>query len=230
MAQHLSYKIHIVDGHEQIQFDKIAHNKDKDFLANLCYYYVFSPISQVFVRLSSGIFELMYGGISGEVLYRPFNSRLAFGADWNWVKQREFDGKFTFRKYNTGTGHLNIYYELPWYGILTSAHIGQYLAQDRGGTFIVSRKFDSGLRMGAWATLTNVPFEEFGEGSFDKGIFASIPFELLLMKSSKRHGRFGFRPLTRDGGQMVTVTSRLYDITADSSFGRVIDDWGRFLD
>ena len=192
--------------------------------------YVFSPISQVFVRLSSGIFELMYGGISSEVLYRPFNSRLAFGADWNWVKQREFDGKFTFRKYNTGTGHLNIYYELPWYGILTSAHIGQYLAQDRGGTFIVSRKFDSGLRMGAWATLTNVPFEEFGEGSFDKGIFASIPFELLLMKSSKRHGRFGFRPLTRDGGQMVTVTSRLYDITADSSFGRVIDDWGRFLD
>ena len=109
-------------------------------------------------------------------------------------------------------------------------HIGKYLARDPGGTFVTSREFDSGVRMGAWVTLTNVPAEEFGEGSFDKGIFVSIPFELFLMKSATGHGRLGFRPLTRDGGQMVHVGTRLYDLTADANLGRVVDDWDRVLD
>ena len=154
--------------------------------------YVFSPASQIFARLSAGLFEEMYGGISSEVLYRPFNSRLAIGAEFNWVRQRDFDVKFKFRNYNTGTGHFNIYYQWPWYRLLTSVHIGKYLARDPGGTFVTSREFDSGVRMGAWVTLTNVPAEEFGEGSFDKGIFVSIPFELFLMKSATGHGRLGF--------------------------------------
>ena len=70
--------------------------------------YVFSPASQIFARLSAGLFEEMYGGISSEVLYRPFNSRLAIGAEFNWVRQRDFDVKFKFRNYNTGTGHFNM--------------------------------------------------------------------------------------------------------------------------
>jgi len=192
--------------------------------------YVFSPASQIYARLSAGLFEEMYGGVSSEVLYRPFNSRLAIGAELNWVRQRDFDVKFNFRNYNTGTGHFNVYYEWPWYQLLTSVHIGKYLARDRGGTFATSREFDSGIRMGAWVTLTNVPFEEFGEGSFDKGIFLSIPFELFLMKSTTGHGQIGFRPLTRDGGQMVHVSTRLYDLTADANLGRVVDDWDRLLD
>ncbi|MBS38971.1 MAG: hypothetical protein CMO26_24000 [Thiotrichales bacterium] len=192
--------------------------------------YVFSPASQVFARLSAGLFEEMYGGVSSEILYRPFNSRLAIGAEFNWVRQREFDVKFKFRNYNTGTGHLNIYYQWPWYRLLTSMHIGKYLARDRGGTVVMSREFDSGVRMGAWVTLTNIPYEEFGEGSFDKGIYVSIPFELFLMKSTTGIGQLGFRPLTRDGGQMVHVSTRLYDLTADANLGRVVDDWDRLLD
>ncbi len=192
--------------------------------------YVFSPASQWYARLSAGLFEEMYGGVSTEVLYRPFNSRLALGAEFNWVRQREFDVKFKFRNYNTGTGHFNIYYQWPWYDMLTSVHLGKYLARDRGGTFVMSREFDSGIRMGAWVTLTNIPFEEFGEGSFDKGIFVSIPFELFLLQSTTKHGRLGFRPLTRDGGQMVHVSTRLYDLTADANLDRVVDDWDRLLD
>ena len=192
--------------------------------------YVFSPLRQVYARLSAGLFEDMYGGVSGEILYRPFDSRFAIGADFNWVRQREFDVKFKFRNYNTGTGHLNVYYQWPWYEFMTSLHVGKYLARDRGGTLIMSRRFDSGIRTGAWVTLTNVPFEEFGEGSFDKGIFISIPFDLFLMKSTTAQARFGFRPLTRDGGQMVHVGTRLYDLMGDANRDRVVHDWHRFLD
>jgi len=202
----------------------------EDALTSLYGDYVFSPYSQLFARLSAGLFEEMYGGVSSEVLYRPFNSRLALGAEFNWVRQREFDVKFKFRDYTTTTGHFNIYYQWPLYNILTSAHIGKYLARDRGGTFVTSREFDSGARVGAFVTLTNLPYEKFGEGSFDKGIFISIPLELFLMKSSTRYGGQGFRPLTRDGGQMVHVNSRLYDLTGNANLQRVVDDWDRFLD
>ncbi len=192
--------------------------------------YVFSPSRDFYTRISAGLFEEMYGGISSEVLYRPFNSRVAIGAEFNYVRQREFDVKLKFREFATGTGHVNAYYQWPQYNLVTSVHIGEYLAGDRGGTFIMSRGFDSGVRMGSWFTLTNVPFEEFGEGSFDKGIFVSIPFELFLLKSTPSHGRMGFRPLTRDGGQMLDVSTRLYDLTSDANLGRVVDDWGRLLD
>ena len=192
--------------------------------------YVFSPHTDLYGRLSAGLFEEMYGGINGEILYRPFNSRWAVGAEFSWVRQREFDVMLKFRNYSTGTGHFNIFYQWPHYNLLTSVHIGSYLARDRGGTIVTSREFDSGVRMGAWVTLTNLPFEDFGEGSFDKGIFVSIPLELFLMKSYIGHARFGFRPLTRDGGQMLHFTPRLYDLTANANLQRVVDDWNRFLD
>ena len=57
--------------------------------------------------------------------------------------------------------------------------------------------------MGAWATKTNVPAAIFGEGSFDKGIFFNVPFDAFMTRSSRITASFGWRPLTRDGGQKV---------------------------
>ena len=192
--------------------------------------YVFSPLKAVYARLSAGLFEEMFGGVGGEVLYRPFASRLALGAEWNWVRQRDFDASLKFRDYDTGTGHVNVYYQWPWYDVLSIVNVGRYLARDRGATFNVSREFDSGARMGAWFTLTDVSAEEFGEGSFDKGFFINIPFELLLPFSTTSSGHFAYRPLTRDGGQMVHVSTRLYDRTGGANLNTVARDWDRLMD
>ena len=51
---------------------------------------------------------------------------------------------------------------------------GEYLAGDVGYTIEFSRSFVSGVQFGAFATFTDVTFEQFGEGSFDKGIFFNI--------------------------------------------------------
>lgn len=192
--------------------------------------YVFSPVKEVYARLSAGLFEEMFGGVSGEVLYRPFASRLALGAEWNWVRQRDFDASLKFRDYDTGTGHVSVYYQWPWYDVLSIVNVGRYLARDRGATFNVSREFGSGARMGAWFTLTDVSAEEFGEGSFDKGFFINIPLELLLPFSTTNSGHFAYRPLTRDGGQMVHVSTRLYDRTGAANLHTVARDWVRFMD
>jgi hypothetical protein len=192
--------------------------------------YLFMPVQNLYGRLSAGIFEEMYGGYGGEFLYRPFESRLAVGFEANWVRQRAFDQRSTFLTYTVVTGHFNAYYDMPWYNLLGQIHIGQYLARDRGVTLQMSRRFDSGVRMGAYATFTNISFEQFGEGSFDKGFFITVPFDLFSSKSSQEHGAFGFAPLTKDGGQRLYIGPRLYDVVGGGNLSGVARDWNRFLD
>ena len=192
--------------------------------------YFFMVAPNVYTRVSWGIFEEMYGGYGGEVLYRPYGSRVAAGVDINWVRQRDFDQKFTYRNYKVTTGHVNLYWDIPFHGVLVEAHIGQYLAADRGATFQISRLFDSGVKAGAWATFTDVSFRRFGEGAFDKGFFVSLPFELFFTRSSTQRGAFSFRPLTKDGGQRLTIRPRLYDMTSGVNLDSVLRDWPTLLD
>lgn len=164
-------------------------------------------------RVSAGIFEEMFGGVAGEILYRPANPRWALGLNVNRVRQRDTDQRFSFRDYEVTTGHLTGYFEFPRPSILLKLSAGQYLAGDRGGTIDISRQFPNGIRIGIFATKTNVSAQQFGEGEFDKGIYFIMPLDALLPRSSTGSGSFLFRPLTRDGGQMVRDGRSLYDIT-----------------
>jgi hypothetical protein len=149
--------------------------------------------------------------------------------DVNRVRQRGFEQRLEFQTYKVTTGFLSFYYEIPYKGLLGVVSAGQYLAGDRGVTFDLSRRFDSGIRVGAWATLTTVPFNAFGEGSFDKGFYFVIPFELFLTNSTTASGVFGFRPLFRDGGQRVLLANRLIEVTGVASYGEVMRDWPQFF-
>lgn len=192
--------------------------------------YLLSPMPDVHTRFSVGYFEDMFGGFGGEVLYRPFGSRFASGLDINYVRQRDFNQRLTFRDYSVATGHVNLYYEIPYNDLLAQANIGRFLAGDVGTRFQISRVFAGGVRVGAWATFTDIPFAVFGEGSFDKGFFIVVPFDLLSVRSTTRSGAFSFRPLTKDGGQMLGITPRLYDVTAGGNLKALATDWDRFLD
>lgn len=187
--------------------------------------YIWSPASTVYARVSAGIFEEMYGGIGAEVLWRPQFQRWAIGANVNVVQQREFAERFNFRDYRVATGNLNLYYEFPWYGLKAKVSGGRYLAKDYGSTIELTREFKSGASLGVFATFTNVPARVFGEGSFDKGFFINIPFDLLFAKSTRRSASFLFRPLTRDGGQKVRDGIDLYNATDAGNPGRIVGDW-----
>ncbi len=160
-----------------------------------------------------GYLEEMFGGVGGEWLYRPFASRLAFGIDANVVKQRDFRQNFAFRDYRVATGHATAYWDTGWNDILATVSVGRYLAGDSGATVQLARTFGNGVTMGAFATKTNVSAEQFGEGSFDKGIFLSIPFDAMLSRSTGTVGSWLWKPLTRDGGAMLARSTPLYGLT-----------------
>jgi membrane-associated phospholipid phosphatase len=166
-----------------------------------------------FYSAYGGLLEEMYGGVGGEWLYRPFASRLAVGVDVNAVRQREFEQHFGFRDYDVLTGHGSLYWDTGWNDVLATLSVGRYLAKDIGATLNVSRIFRNGVTIGAFATKTNVSAEEFGEGSFDKGIYISVPFDALFTRSSRSFMGTTWKPLTRDGGAMLARSVQLYALT-----------------
>jgi len=163
----------------------------------------------------AGLLESMYGGVGGEVLYRPFGESWALGMDANWVRQRGFRQDFSFRAYHVVTGQATLYLATGIEGVHVNLSAGRYLAGDWGGTLDVYREFRNGVRMGAYATVTNKSGRQYGEGSFDKGIYFSIPFDLLLPRSSRSRATILWQPLLRDGGARLNRRYHLYDITQD---------------
>jgi hypothetical protein len=157
----------------------------------------------VYFQMYGGILEEMYSGVGGEVLWRPFDKPFAIGANLNGVRQREYDKGFGLRDYKTVTGHVSLYWATPWRGFDVAVHAGRYLARDIGATFEVQKRFSNGWSVGAFATLTDVPFEVFGEGSFDKGLVFRIPFDLYSTKNTRGAYRTIIRSINRDGGRML---------------------------
>ncbi len=174
--------------------------------------YIWKVYESTYSRFSAGIFESMYGGVGAEFLYKPIKNRLGVGLDVNYVKQRDFDQLFDFRSYNVATGHLTMYYDTPIKNTSVKLSVGRYLAKDIGGTIDLSRHFKSGVVLGGWATFTDVSSEEFGEGSFDKGIYIKFPLDLFFVESRKDSLMASWRPLTRDGGQKLSVGNQLYGL------------------
>ncbi|MEI7247111.1 YjbH domain-containing protein [Pectobacterium carotovorum] len=173
-----------------------------------------NPAQDWYTQVYGGYLEMMYAGVGSEVLYRPFGKSWALGLDVNYAKQRDWNDIMRMADYDVVTGHLTAYWELPFVeGAVAKVSVGRYLAGDKGVTLDLSRRFDSGIIAGAFATKTNVSAAEYGEGSFTKGFYVSIPFDLLFTEPTVKRGAVGWVPLTRDGGQMLQRRSSLYGLT-----------------
>jgi len=202
---------------------------------------MFRPAKNLYGRVTAGYLERQYGGVSTEILWKPVNSRFALGAEVNVLKRRSFDGGLGFKpravdsvtglgaveEYDVVSGHVSAYYKFN-NGFHGQLDLGRYLAKDWGATLSVDREFANGWRVGAFATLTDVSAQEFGEGSFDKGIRITIPLDWQIGQPSRRKSASTIRPLLRDGGARVEVQDRLYELVRDTHTPALEQRWDRF--
>ena len=186
--------------------------------------YVWSPQKNLYAKISGGIFEDMFGGFGGQVLYKPFDSNFNISFEGFYVKQRGYEQIFKFRKYKTSTAHINIGYLLPM-GIESNISYGRYLAKDDGFTFDLSRRTKSGFRAGIYFTKTNVSAELFGEGSFDKGFYFQIPMDLFSKDYKGGYSNFKLSPLTRDGGAKLEFDKDLRGLIYNASLNELRQQW-----
>ncbi|MGB1234669.1 MAG: YjbH domain-containing protein [Planktomarina sp.] len=208
--------------------------------------YFFRPGNDLYGRVTAGYLERQYGGVSAEILWKPVNSRFALGAEVNYAKQRSWEGLgfspntvvstnpvtdagFVAgpREYSAVTGHVSAYYAFS-NDFHMQLDVGRYLAGDWGATLRLDREFNNGWTVGAYATITDVPFDDFGEGSFDKGIILTIPLDWQIGQPSRRQATAVIQPLLRDGGARLDVQDRLYDMVRDADGVQLTDRWARF--
>ncbi len=180
----------------------------------------------------AGYLESMFAGVGSEFLYRPNGANWAIGADVNLITQRDPQSYFgvydeewqyvpeygrPFRVIDKGfTGFVSGYYYPQWdflQDLMIQVDVGQFLAGDVGTQVNVSKQFKSGVIAGAYASFTDLSAEEFGEGSYTKGFYISIPFDIMTVKPSNNRANFSWQPLTRDGGQKLGRKYSLIELT-----------------
>ena len=105
----------------------------------------FQPAERVYARVSGGIYEEMYDGVGGQVLYLPGDGRWAADLAVDALKQRDFRGLFGTRDYSTVTAIASLNYRMA-HGLTATARAGRFLAKDEGVRFEMKRRFRSGLR------------------------------------------------------------------------------------
>ena len=203
-------------------------SEGKNNLQRMKLEYMFSPFKDIYMRADLGLIEEMFGGFGGEILYRPIDNDYSLGLSVHRVKQRGYKQRFSFKEYETTTGHASLYYDFPM-GISSQISIGRYLAGDKGATIDLSRRFTSGFVLGIFATKTELSEEEFGEGSFDKGFYFSIPTSLFYSDFRTGNISFGLHPLTKDGGAFLIQHNSLFSILGDSSKNSILRDWKDLL-
>lgn len=158
--------------------------------------------------LTGGIYEDMFSGFGFEYINYSHERNFNWGYEMHQVYKRDYEIKFGLLNYKNVTYHANLFYKnrnLIPFDLKVS--FGEYLAGDKGVTYEISRSFSGGVRFGAFASFTDVSFENFGEGSFDKGIFFNIPFG-----KSRKISKITWRPLTKDPAQKLIRKNNIYDL------------------
>ena len=170
---------------------------------------------RLYARASAGLYEEMFRGIGGQILYLPKDERWAADLTVDALQQRDYKGWFGRRDYNVVTALGALHYRLP-YNMTLTGRAGRFLAKDEGIRLEFKRRFRSGVEIGAWYTKTNgkditrpgSPSDPYN----DKGIFMSVPLNIMLPSDSQAIAGFSLSPWTRDVGQMVASPGDLYDL------------------
>lgn len=171
------------------------------------------PAERVYTRVSAGVYEEMFSGAGGQVLYLPRGARWGVDLAVDWLKQRDFRGLLGYRDYSTVTAIGSFNYRMTQ-GLTGTLRVGRFLAKDEGARVELKRRFRSGFELGAWYTVTNGnDITSPGSPSapyHDKGVFVSIPLNTMLTRDTQQAPAAAIAPWTRDVGQMVVSPGDLY--------------------
>lgn len=179
-------------------------------------------------RVSAGYLERMFGGVDAELLWKPATQNWGLGAELAYVKQRDFDTMLGFQDYETMTGQASLYWNTGWNDLEAQVDIGRYLAGDWGTTLTLSRRFTNGWEVSAYMTLTEVSFDDFGAGNFDKGISLRIPFDWTLPFESRSATTVSLGGYGNDGGAQLNVANRLYPTIRGNDTTDLYETWGAY--
>ena len=162
----------------------------------------FLKLTELICFANIGVLELMYPGKVDNL-----KTTKSYGLDWFAKYKKGELGTFELNE-RLNTYLASIYFDLPNNWVM-KLDAGKYLAGDFGSTISMSRTFNNGWELGAYATLTDVPFSTYGEGSFEKGLTIKAPINWFTGKKSKSVVNAVIRPITGDGGAKLNLSRKI---------------------
>jgi hypothetical protein len=190
--------------------------------------YDFKLTPNTYARVSGGYLERMFAGVSGEVLWMPTNQNWGVGAEVSAVQQRGYGDMFGFEDYHTVTGHASFYWDTGYHGIEAQVDVGRYLAGDVGSTVTLTRRFENGWEVSGFVTVTDMPFADFGEGNFAKGVSVSIPLRWTMPLETRSNTGIALGTMGGDGGARLQLGERLYTTIRDYDVVDFNETWGAY--
>jgi len=185
--------------------------------------YLFKAAPSLYARVSAGYLERAFGGVSGELLWKPADQSWGIGAEVNRVRQRDFGNVFSFQDYEVTSGHLSLYKEFKG-GISTQVDVGRFLAGDYGTTLSLDKRFTNGWSAGVFATKSNANVDE----DTKTGFRVTIPLNWLMKTPSRASYNIAFGSSGADAGSRLRVDNRLYGKVREYHGTELEDSWARF--
>lgn len=181
------------------------------------------------LALLGGYLEEMYGGLGGEILYRPFGSRLAVGAEsWLALKRDPLTAfNLGFNGDRLLTGHVNLWYDLPLWDVTARLSAGRYLAEDTGATLGLQKRFENGSLLEAFVTMTGLhDADPFGGAAHAyNGLRLSVPLGGYKHVPRNTDINVIAAPFGRDAGQRLENPLPLYELTQPFTAQHMARHW-----
>lgn len=194
--------------------------------------YSLSP--EIHTSLAAGYLEEMYAGTGAEIIYRPFRSRFALGADlWQAMKR---DPHTSLNLGLTGdmvlTGHVNGWYDWPGENVTAYIKAGRYLAGDLGVTAGLEKSFNNGARLQGFVTVTdNADMDLFGgETHAFHGVSLSLPLGGAPYVPDGSAFAIRAEPFGRNTGQTLDKPLSLYALTEPFTLDHMAQNWNEILE
>ncbi|MCK5284293.1 MAG: YjbH domain-containing protein [Alphaproteobacteria bacterium] len=185
------------------------------------------------IAITGGYLEEMYGGYGGEILYRPFRSRFAIGAE-SWLAFKRDPSTALNLGFNGDhllTGHINGWYNIPKHDLTLQARFGRYLAEDIGGTLSLNKQFKNGANLKSFVTITdNADFDLFGGTTHAyHGMQLSLPLGGFKYMPNNTHINIKTSPFGRDTAQSLNTPLPLYELTQGFSYEHMVKYWDNII-
>ena len=150
-------------------------------------------------QITGGYLADNWAGVEVDMLYQPWNTRLAYGLSVAQLSARDINGLLSLRDEQDVVTHGmverevlsalgSVFWATPFYDIDVALHAGRFVGQDTGAKFELRRTFDNGWQFGIWASRTRTrtgqsdhPYD--AQSQSQHGLYLSIPLDTALAKT-----------------------------------------------
>lgn len=186
----------------------------------------FSPA--LHAAISAGYLEEMYGGLGGQILYAPPDSRFSVGTEI-WSALKRDPSTLLALGYNDKTlsGHFDFRYIFPTEDLTVHLRMGRYLAGDIGFSLGAEKTLKNGISFSAQSTWTNA--QDHNVYDQNKQAMHSINFKIPLggIKHAPKNSFMvtTLRPIARAYGQNISPPIDIYEQTKAFSVSEISKNW-----